>query len=285
MTVEVETPSISYTADGVVSVYAYDFKILAEGDLSVYEDEVLTTKGYNVSGVGNDGGGNVTFTGDVPADDVVVTLTREMTYEQQTDYTPYDNFPAETHEAALDKLCMLVQQVKELFERVPHIAVGHGFSAAETELTPSGNTVIGFNATGTALALYAAASLGAYDITDFFKKNEVNTFEKNQVMDDVAYSASTGALTPDAQYPFYDIDLDANLTVNLATVVNAAVATILLRVKQDAIGSRTLTFNASYKTMSGDVAVNSTAEKVTWYEMIVDGINNESWLTKIGEEV
>ena len=55
-------------------------------------------------------GGSVTF--DVPpAAPIIITVLREVEQTQETNYTSFDAFPAESHETALDKLTMLVQQL------------------------------------------------------------------------------------------------------------------------------------------------------------------------------
>ena len=71
---------------------------------------------WTIDGLGNALGGNVTL--DTPlAADTSVTLLREIAETQETDYQPFDAFPAESHEAALDKLTMITQQLTEQINR------------------------------------------------------------------------------------------------------------------------------------------------------------------------
>jgi len=115
MTVSTTTSKVSYTGNGSTTVFAYTFKIFADAEVTVYVDNVVKTltTHYTVSGAGTASGGNVTFTaGNTPASSTSVVLLRNISQTQATDYVENDSFPAETHEAALDKLTMLVQDVE-----------------------------------------------------------------------------------------------------------------------------------------------------------------------------
>lgn len=63
MTISSTNSRWAYTGDGIVVGFAYDNRIFADTDLEVYVDgalQTLTTH-YSVSGVGDTGGGTVTF--------------------------------------------------------------------------------------------------------------------------------------------------------------------------------------------------------------------------------
>lgn len=115
MTVSSTQVVVTYTGDGNTITFVYPFRILDAADLKVYLDGVLQSPGlYTVSGVGSVNGGTVTFNTAPPDVGVKVTLLRLMEETQLVDYQPFDAFPAETHEMALDKLTMLIQQQNEL---------------------------------------------------------------------------------------------------------------------------------------------------------------------------
>ena len=139
MTVSSTTTKVSYSGNGSTSVFAYTFKITDAADLTVISRlnssgaetvEVLNT-GYIVSGVDSDSGGNVTFkfnTGNAsdanfsvtdfrPQSGETVVIKRIVGITQLTDYTPNDPFPANDHEAALDKLTFINQQQQEQIDR------------------------------------------------------------------------------------------------------------------------------------------------------------------------
>lgn len=118
MTVSVVNNRVQYAADGVLDTFAYTFKVFADADLKVYVDsdlKVLATD-YTVTGAGSESGGNVIFT-TPPANGTAVTILRELSITQEVDYTPYDQFPAETHEQALDRLTFIGQQHLEQLGR------------------------------------------------------------------------------------------------------------------------------------------------------------------------
>jgi hypothetical protein len=69
-----------------------------------------------VDGLGNSGGGNVTFLV-APANLSVVTRLRKQAASQLSDYLPNESFPAERIELDLDKLAMQVQQDRERIGR------------------------------------------------------------------------------------------------------------------------------------------------------------------------
>ena len=87
--------------------------------IEVYIDNVFQGSGYTVTLNSNQitaPGGNVTFT-TPPGSGSNVAIFRVVPYNQEVDYTPFDSFPAETHEGALDKLTMLTQQNKTEIDR------------------------------------------------------------------------------------------------------------------------------------------------------------------------
>ena len=117
MTVSTTTSSVSYSANGIQTTFAYTFKIFEDGDLlvilrndttGVETTQTLTTD-YTVTGAGSELGGNVVFLS-APATGNTVFIRRVLPLTQTTDYVENDPFPAESHEAALDKLTMLIQQ-------------------------------------------------------------------------------------------------------------------------------------------------------------------------------
>lgn len=119
MTVSSTTSRVNYTGDGILTTYAYPFRIFANSDLVVYVQGLLVTA-YTVTGAGNAGGGNVIFT--LPPTGLI-SIVRILPETQATDYVANDAFPAETHEAALDKLTMIDQQNTEAIGRSLSVAL------------------------------------------------------------------------------------------------------------------------------------------------------------------
>lgn len=102
MTVSSLTTKNSYSGNGSTSAFSYTFKIFDDDDVTVIirtdstgtETVKTKTTHYTVSGVGNAGGGTITFTsGNIPASGETVLLLRNTPLTQATDYTPNDPFP------------------------------------------------------------------------------------------------------------------------------------------------------------------------------------------------
>lgn len=118
MTISSTTNKVQYTGDGVQTDFPFAFRILEDTDLEVYVDDdlkILNTD-YTIDGGAEEGTGTVKFN-TAPADQSLVTLVRNVPSTQEVDYVDYDRFAAETHEGALDKLTMLVQEVEETLSR------------------------------------------------------------------------------------------------------------------------------------------------------------------------
>lgn len=126
MTVSTTVNRASYTGNGSTATYPYPFKIFLSSDLSVYIDGVLKvlTTDYTVTGVGNVAGGNVVLVAGNLANGKVLLIVRVLPETQLVDYVPNDSFPADTHEGALDRLTMLIQQIHDLIANIPRITAG-----------------------------------------------------------------------------------------------------------------------------------------------------------------
>lgn len=116
-----------YTGNGVTTVFAYGFRILDASHIQVVRtenggDTVLTT-GFTVSGVGNAGGGNVTFAV-APTAAQKITLIRNAPFTQQTDLENQGAYYAEVVEQAFDLATMRDQQLQEQIDRSVKVPVG-----------------------------------------------------------------------------------------------------------------------------------------------------------------
>lgn len=110
MTISNPNNTISYIGSGSQAGFAYDFRVDNAGDMWVYLDGARQVTGWTINGLGDQNGGTVTFY-TAPGNGVVIDLRRIVPLTQETNYTPYGAFPAESHELALDKLTMAIQQV------------------------------------------------------------------------------------------------------------------------------------------------------------------------------
>src|SRR3990167_11082793 len=119
------TNKVIYTGNGAVSVYAYTFKIFVKTDLVVTkvliadstETTLVVDTDYSVSGGGDEAGGNVTLVAGALASTYQLVIRRVLPLTQTADYTAHDNFPAETHEQALDRAIMICRSLQEQLDR------------------------------------------------------------------------------------------------------------------------------------------------------------------------
>jgi len=172
MTVSSTTTRNSYTGDGSTTVFAYTFKIFDDDDITVILRTTATgaetvqtkTTNYSVSGVGNAGGGNITFTS-APASTQTVVLLRQTAQTQSTDYTPNDPFPAAAHEDALDKLTLLAQDQQDELDRAIKLSRTNTMTSTEFTVgsTDRANKVLAFDSSG---ELAVTQELGTFQGTD-----------------------------------------------------------------------------------------------------------------------
>jgi hypothetical protein len=105
-------PRVQYLADGIQSAFTFPFAIFKLADLEVWQDDVLQTSGYAVSGAGVSTGGVALFAVP-PAADTRITLRRRLTIARTTDYQSDGLIRAKTLNDELDYQVAALQQVAE----------------------------------------------------------------------------------------------------------------------------------------------------------------------------
>ena len=194
MTVTSTNQKVQFNGNGSTTVFAYNFKIFAQTDLSVIlrsaagteTVQQLTTK-YSVSGVGVASGGNVTM-GTAPPAGTTLTILRVQPNLQGLDLVPNDPFPAGSMEDALDKLTFMVQTHDE--------EIGRSIKASTTNTI--GNTEFTVSATDRANKLFSFDSSGNLAVTS--GKVDTVTASASAVSTggsptaSATYTASSGAL-------------------------------------------------------------------------------------------
>lgn len=109
MSVPNQTPYIIYNANGLTTVFPFEFYIINAGDIQVSINGTVVTSGYSVSGVGNVGGGDVIFV-TPPASGAVVMLERVVPTYRLTDYQDNGDLLADTVNKDFDRLWMAIQR-------------------------------------------------------------------------------------------------------------------------------------------------------------------------------
>lgn len=109
MSVPNQTPYIIYNANGLTTVFPFEFYIINANDIQVTINGTLVSSGYSVSGAGNVGGGNVIFI-TPPANGSVVMLERVVPTYRLTDYQDNGDLLADTVNKDFDRLWMAIQR-------------------------------------------------------------------------------------------------------------------------------------------------------------------------------
>lgn len=165
MTVQTTTSRADYTGNGVTTTFTVPFYFLDNTHLQVIRTQLTTgiastlalTTDYTVSGAGVGTGGSITCMV-APTSDQRISILRNVPLTQLTNYVENDPFPAESHEQALDKLTMEVQQVNEIAAR--SLTLPANTSGVSTTLPyPAANQLIAWNQNGNALQNISTSNL------------------------------------------------------------------------------------------------------------------------------
>jgi hypothetical protein len=246
MSVSSTTTKVSYSGDGSQTVFAYTFKIFAAADLRVIERasngtetvKTLTTH-YTVSGVGTDGGGNVTFT-TAPASGVTVLIKRNLGLTQGTDYIENDPFPAESHEDALDRLTFIAQNIQEQVDRCIKASETNTLSGAEftVDATDRANKIFAFDSSGnvnitqeigTFRGSDATTTTAAYNVRDLIKSTTAAQLNNIYIC---TATAAVGDLLTDTDH--FELLVDAYSAATSATNAAASATTATTKASEAA---------------------------------------------------
>lgn len=118
-----QSPIASHTGNGVATVFAYSFGVLAAADIKVLVDGVEVTTGFTVSGVGSRTGGTVTFSV-APANGADILIVREVVRKRDTDYQYSGDLREEVLDDDFDRIWMALQEDGELVQRGVRAPVG-----------------------------------------------------------------------------------------------------------------------------------------------------------------
>lgn len=118
MTVNTATASASYDGNGTTQIFTVPFYFLVDGDVKISKRAVdgtvsvlVLNSDYTLTGAGNTAGGSATLVV-APATGETIFIERNVSAVQTTAYPDNGPFPAASHEKALDRLTMLVQQLQ-----------------------------------------------------------------------------------------------------------------------------------------------------------------------------
>lgn len=246
-----------FDGDGVTDSFPFDFKVFTSADLLVTELVVATgvetvktlTTHYTVTinaDQDTSPGGSVEAVV-APAAGIKWTITTKVEAAQLAIFTNGGGYYPKVHENAFDKLTILIQQLLELQSRSLLLPVSFDLTALLPNPTPF--YYLGWNEAGDALVNY---SPGAGDTT------VVQVWEANQRVAPVVLTPGVTVNTDAALSNNFTLTAAQNFT--LANPTNLADGMVLnFRIKQDATGSRVVTWGSKFKFPGGVAGVLSTA--------------------------
>lgn len=167
MSVSNQTVSQLYVANGSQTTFAIPFAYVADTAETVTKVYlVLISTGaktlktistdYTLTG---DPAANVEFNS-APSALYKVLITREVDFQQIVDYINTGSFLAETHEAAMDRIVLMVQQLKDKLNRAPILNVLNSAIGKELGLGEAGDVMV-INDDGDNVSWVSAQELGA----------------------------------------------------------------------------------------------------------------------------
>lgn len=132
----------TYTLDGATTVFAYDFFIYADSEMTATVTNKTTgaitatlvlNVDFTVSGAGNTNFGNVTLIGNLYDSDEDLVLLRVIPFTQELAFKDNIRTPQATWSEGYDRAVMLSQQLKEEVDRSIKVNIG----ATVTPVLPS----------------------------------------------------------------------------------------------------------------------------------------------------
>tara|TARA_R110000868_G_scaffold32613_1_gene118690 strand:- start:4480 stop:6210 length:1731 start_codon:yes stop_codon:yes gene_type:complete len=279
MTVAALTPQITYLENGIALAFAIPFRFLS-GAITVDRllangDVVPLSIGthYSISGGTTDAGGTLIMLASVAG--ARLRIRRATPRMQQADYTPGDNFPAESHEAALDRSMMIDQeqdaQITNLFARALLVPDGETFATLPSKVGQNGK-FIALDAFGNPVFVSgtgADAGLRA-DLAAIGGSLVMTEGGVLQAVLDAIAVALAGKITP-ANLPGFIADAFTNLSASDAGQIRRAT----LAASVEAMKASALNYNGSCRisqqfgtTAVTDIGENDSDGEELW---VIDG--------------
>jgi len=233
MTVQTTNTTVQFQGDGTAVSFPFGFQVLEPGHIDVFfvntntsssvqgiaagEVKKLDPANFSVTVNQNAPGGTVKLTGvSAPPADIEVSIERNTPETQLTNYVPNDPFPAETHERALDKLTLLVQELEDEFKDGGFISVPPG---EDTDCPPlpiaqeRAGKLLGFDSAGCPTTVdFSGVDVVAPQLFSDLSNVDVSNATDRQV---ASFDSGSGEWTPDNNvFSLNDQSGDLTITTN-----------------------------------------------------------------------
>lgn len=174
MTVPVQTPRTSTIANGISTVFPFDFLCLSAEDLVVLLDDVAAdTTTYEVAGLGDSAGGTITFDS-APASGVDVTVYLRVVLKRTADYSTIGDLFSTTLNRDFDRIWLALQGIQSMDDR--SLRLGGSDLDGEGSYRANGNRIQDLgdpveDGDAVSRGYVDALVAGAEDGTGFFQQN------------------------------------------------------------------------------------------------------------------
>jgi len=275
MTISTTTIKNSYSGDGSTTAFTYTFKITDQDDIDVIirsstgtETVKTITTHYTVSGVGNAGGGTVTFTsGNIPTNTETVVLRRSTPQTQGMDLIENDPLPADTLEDAHDKITSIAQELQEEIDRSIKLSRTNTMTSTEftVDATNRANKILAFDGSG---EISVTQELGTFvgnwsASTTYNARDIVKDTSTNNIFICTTTHTSSGSqpLTTNTDSGKWSLLVDAASATSSATAAaasaTAAAASATTATTQASAASTSATNAATSETNAATSATNA----------------------------
>lgn len=199
MTVSSTDSKVIYGGNGSTTAFAIPFMFLQAEDIEVTlfgtndvgHTQVLGTD-YLLSGISEQTGGVCTMT-TAPETGQTVVVRRSPSITQEVDYVENDAFPAASHEAALDKLTMVCQDLSERLGRTITFRVSSAVTGVELP-DPQADLVLAWNEAGDDLMNKDVATLGAITLPVSVNQGGTGADNVTEALHNLGFGAAGAAV-------------------------------------------------------------------------------------------
>lgn len=183
-----------YTANGVTTAFDYDFLVVNAAHIKVLRtilgvDTPVSDTEYDVTGVGDDAGGQVIFH-TAPADGAI-SMVLNVPFTQEIDLENQGPYFAETVERGFDLGVMRDKQLAEAVGRSIKLPVG----GADLTVTPAAGKYWRWNGTGTALEFVDVVNVGELSVSAFME-GVLNNQNASELLSSAGFSTFSKTLVP-----------------------------------------------------------------------------------------
>lgn len=159
MTVATSTRKQQFTLDGVTAAFTFTFRALPGSPTDIkaiktsggVDTNLTYTTDFTVSVNSSGVGGTLTLVSASATGTGTLTVYRDTTNTQASDYDNYNQFPANTLETDLDIRTLISQEQKETLDRALTLPISSDGTVSTNLPSPSANQILGWNSGATAL--------------------------------------------------------------------------------------------------------------------------------------